>query len=117
MLREMALSKIHRATVTQAELHYEGSITLDENLMDAAGILPSERVQVLDLQNGERFETYTIAGPRGSGVVCVNGPAARLCQVGDTVVVICYGLLTNEEAKNHRIKVVHVDAQNLPLPS
>lgn len=115
MLREMAFAKIHRATVTQAELHYEGSITVDADLLDLAGILPSERVQVLDVQSGSRFETYTIAGPRGSGVICVNGPAARLCQVGDTVVIISYGLMTDEEAKAHSIRVVHVDDANRPL--
>lgn len=115
MLREMAFAKIHRATVTQAELHYEGSITVDADLLDRAGILPSERVQVLDVQSGSRFETYTIAGERGSGTICVNGPAARLCQVGDTVVVISYGLMTDEEARAHTIRVVHVDADNRPV--
>ncbi|MEN9353774.1 MAG: hypothetical protein RL318_1099 [Fibrobacterota bacterium] len=115
MLREMAFAKIHRATVTQAELHYEGSITVDANLLELAGILPSERVQVLDVQSGSRFETYTIAGEPGSGVICVNGPAARLCQVGDTVVIISYGLMTDEEARAHSIRVVHVDARNHPL--
>lgn len=115
MLREMAFAKIHRATVTQAELHYEGSITVDADLLDRAGILPSERVQVLDVQSGSRFETYTIAGERGSGTICVNGPAARLCQVGDTVVIISYGLMTDEEARAHAIRVVHVDADNRPV--
>ncbi len=115
MLREMAFAKIHRATVTQAELHYEGSITVDANLLDLAGILPSERVQVLDVQSGSRFETYTIAGERGSGTICVNGPAARLCQVGDTVVIISYGLMSDEEARAHTIRVVHVDTDNRPV--
>ena len=115
MMREMGKSKIHRATVTQAELHYEGSITVDALLLEAADILPGEKVQVVDISNGSRFETYTIPGPRGSGVVCVNGAAARLVHPGDLVILITYCLLPDEEARHHAMKVVLVDASNRPV--
>lgn len=106
MLVEMLKAKIHRVTVTQAELSYVGSITIDEDLLDAAGIRPHEKVSVVDVNNGERFETYTIKGERGSGTICVNGAAARKVQVGDIVIIIAYCLLTNEEADKHVPKVV-----------
>ena len=92
--------KIHRATVTQANLEYMGSITIDEELLELAGILPGERVQVVNNNNGARLETYTIAGKRGSGVICLNGAAARKAQVGDTVIIIAYAMMTKEEAQN-----------------
>ena len=102
----MLKGKIHRATVTQAELDYVGSITIDEDLLDAAGILEYEMVQIVDVENGNRFETYTIAGERGSGVICLNGAAARRVQVGDTVIIISYALMDFEEAKSFKPTVV-----------
>lgn len=96
---EVLKSKIHRIKITQAELHYVGSITIDEDLMDAANIIENEKVQVLNLNNGERLETYVIKGERGSGTVCMNGPAARKMQVGDIVIVISYASMPVEEAK------------------
>ncbi len=92
-------SKLHRLTITQADLHYVGSVTIDEDLLDAAGIIEGEKVQIVNVNNGERIETYTIVGERGSGVVCLNGPAARRCSPGDIVIVVAYGLLSLEEAK------------------
>ncbi|MBK8804880.1 MAG: aspartate 1-decarboxylase [Fibrobacteres bacterium] len=115
MLREMAKSKIHRATVTQAELHYEGSITVDSSLLQAADVLPGEKIQVVNIANGSRFETYTIAGPAGSGVICVNGAAARLVQPGDLVILITYCHLSDADARAHQMKVVFVDGKNRPL--
>ena len=115
MLYTMFHGKIHRATVTQAELNYMGSITIDEDLMEAAGILPGERVQIVNNNNGARLETYTICGERGSGVICLNGAAARLVQVGDKVIIIAYCQMTEEEAKNFVPKVVMVDENNKPL--
>lgn len=106
MLVEMMKSKLHCVQVTEANLNYMGSITIDEDLLEAAGILPGEKVQVVDNNNGERFETYTIRGERGSGCVCLNGAAARKVQVGDTVIIICYALMDYEEAKNFTPKVV-----------
>ena len=100
MLYNMFHGKIHRATVTQANLEYMGSITIDEELLELAGILPGERVQVVNNNNGARLETYTIAGKRGSGVICLNGAAARKAQVGDTVIIIAYAMMTKEEAQN-----------------
>jgi aspartate 1-decarboxylase len=105
-------SKIHRATVTEANLNYEGSITVDADLLDAAGILPHEQVQVLNVNNGERFDTYAIRGPRGSGVVCLNGPAARLAHVGDLVIVLTYAFMEREELERHTPTVVIVDEAN-----
>lgn len=110
-------SKIHRARVTEANLNYEGSVTLDADLLDAADILPHEQVQVLNLNNGERFDTYAIRGPRGSGVVCLNGPAARLAHVGDTVVIIAYAVMEREELERHVPRVVQVDDRNRPIPA
>jgi aspartate 1-decarboxylase len=108
-------SKIHRATVTEANLNYEGSVTLDDDLMEAANILPHEQVQVLNVNNGERFDTYAIRGPRGSGMVCLNGPAARLAQVGDMVIILTYAWMEREELERHTPKVVLVDERNRPL--
>ena len=108
----MLKSKIHRATVTQAELDYVGSITIDEALMDAAGILEYQQVQVVDVNNGERFETYTIAGERNSGIICLNGAAARCVQKGDKVIIMTYCSLTPEEAAEHKPTVVFVDNEN-----
>jgi len=98
---ELLKSKIHRVTVTEAELNYIGSITLDQDLMDAANMLENEKVQVLNINNGQRLETYVIKGKRGSGVVCLNGPAARLVQKGDIVIICAYAWMTPEEAKGH----------------
>ena len=105
-------SKIHRATVTEANLNYEGSVTIDADLMEAADILPHEQVQVLNVNNGERFDTYAIRGPRGSGVVCLNGPAARLAHVGDLVIILTYAVMEPEELRRHTPRVVIVDEQN-----
>ena len=108
----MLKGKIHRATVVQAELNYVGSITIDEALMEAAGILEYEQVQIVDIENGNRFETYVIAGERESGMICLNGAAARMVQVGDRVIIMCYAQVTPEEAKTHMPKVVFVDEDN-----
>lgn len=105
----MLKGKIHRATVVQAELDYVGSITVDMALLDAAGILEYEKVQIVDVNNGNRFETYTIAGERGSGLICLNGAAARCVQVGDKIILMAYCEMDNEEAKNHKPKVVFVN--------
>ena len=112
MLYTMFHGKIHRAVVTQARLDYMGSITIDEDLLDAAGILPGEKVQIVNNNNGERLETYTIAGERGSGVICLNGAAARKAQLGDVVIIIAYGLMDAKEAKENEPKVVMVDEHN-----
>jgi aspartate 1-decarboxylase len=105
-------SKLHRAIVTQAALHYEGSITIDSRLLEAADILPFERVQVVDVANGERFETYAVRGEAGTGMVCVNGAAARLVQVGDPVIIIAYAQMTPAEAKSHRPRIVILREDN-----
>ncbi|MGG1313427.1 MULTISPECIES: aspartate 1-decarboxylase [Cohnella] len=112
MLRQMMKSKIHRATVTEANLNYVGSVTIDQDLMESVDILPDEKVQIVNNHNGARFETYAIPGPRGSGVICLNGAAARLVQPGDTVIIIAYGYMTDEEAKRHKPKVAIVDGNN-----
>ena len=112
MLRTMMKSKIHRATVTQADLHYVGSVTVDEDLLDAADLLPGELVHIVDITNGARLETYTIAGERGSGVIGINGAAARLVQPGDLVILIAYGQMETAEARAYRPSVVFVDAGN-----
>lgn len=109
MLVQLVKSKIHRVTVTEANLNYVGSITIDQDLMDAAGILPGERVQVVDNNNGARLETYTIAGERGSGVICLNGAAARLVQPGDIVIIMAYAWLSYEEAQTFKPKMVFPD--------
>ena len=108
----MLKGKIHRATVVQAELNYVGSITVDEDLLDAAGIFEYEKVQIVDIDNGSRFETYTIAGERGSGLICLNGAAARCVQVGDKNIKMSYADMSLEEVKNHKPKVVFVDEMN-----
>ena len=112
MMLNLLKGKIHCATVTEANLQYMGSITIDEELMEKAGILPNERVQVVDNNNGARLETYTIPGPRGSGVICLNGAAARCAQVGDVVIIMAYAFFTEEEARTWKPKVVMVDAEN-----
>ncbi len=109
---ELLKCKIHRATVTDADLNYEGSITIDRALMDAAGIFPFERVGILDINNGARFDTYVIEGAKDSGTICLNGAAARLVQKGDLVIIVSYVSLTPEEAKNWKPTVVRVDAEN-----
>lgn len=108
----MLKSKIHRAVVVQAELNYVGSITIDSALMEAAGILEYEKVQIADVESGNRFETYVIAGEAGSGMICLNGAAARQVQVGDHVIIMAYAEMTPEEAKEHKPQVVFVDEQN-----
>lgn len=112
MIRTMLKSKIHRATITDSDLHYVGSITVDPDLLDAADILVHELVAVVDVDNGARFETYTIAGRRGSGEVKVNGAAARLVHTGDTVILISYGLFAPDELATYEPRVVHVDRSN-----
>ncbi len=112
MLLTMFKSKIHRATVTEANLNYVGSITIDEDLLDAAGILPGEKVQIVNNNNGERLETYTISGERGSGVICLNGAAARRVQPGDTVIIIAYCMIDALEAKNFKPSIVILGANN-----
>lgn len=114
MTLEMLKGKIHRATVRQAELDYVGSITVDRDLLDAAGILEYEKVQIVDINNGNRFETYTIAGERGSGMICLNGAAARCVSVGDKIILMAYAQFTPEEAASHRPRVVFVDGDNRP---
>jgi aspartate 1-decarboxylase len=112
MRRTMMKSKIHRATITEANLDYVGSITIDRELMDAADLLPNEKVQVVDNDNGARLETYVIEGPRGSGVICLNGAAARLVHPGDTIIIISYADLDDAEARRWEPTVVFVDADN-----
>jgi aspartate 1-decarboxylase len=112
MRRTMMKSKIHRATITEANLEYVGSITIDRELMDAADLLPNEKVQVVDNDNGARLETYVIEGPRGSGVICLNGAAARLVHPGDTIIIISYADLDDAEARSWEPTVVFVDADN-----
>ena len=108
----MLNGQIHRAVVTQAELNYVGSITIDTQLMEAAGMLEYEMVQIVDVENGNRFETYTIAGEAGSGMICLNGAAARQVAVGDHIIIMCYAQMTPEEAKEHKPKVVFVNDKN-----
>ncbi|MGN0155145.1 MAG: aspartate 1-decarboxylase [Lachnospiraceae bacterium] len=112
MLVNMLKGKIHRATVVQAELNYVGSITVDPVLMEAAGILEYEYVQIVDVENGNRFETYTIAGEPDSGMICLNGAAARQVAVGDHIIIMSYAQMTPEEAKEHKPHVVFVDEEN-----
>lgn len=108
----MLKAKIHRATVTQAELDYVGSITVDSELLEQSGILEYEKVQVVDINNGNRFETYTIAGESGSGIICLNGAAARCVDVGDKIIIMAYADMTPEEAKSHSPRVIFVDENN-----
>lgn len=112
MLLSMLKGKIHRAIVTQAELSYMGSITIDGKLLKETGILPGEKVQVVDNNNGNRFETYTIEGEYGSGIICLNGAAARKVCIGDEVIIIAYALMTPEEAKSFKPQIVFVDSKN-----
>ncbi len=109
---EVMKSKIHRARVTQAELNYVGSITIDEDLMDAADILANEKVQIVNNNNGARLETYVIPGERGTGTICLNGAAARMVQVGDIVIIISYALMDREEARAHKPRLVFPDDNN-----
>jgi aspartate 1-decarboxylase len=115
MFRTMMKSKIHRAIVTEANLKYVGSITIDEELMEVADILPNEKVQVVNNNNGARLETYVIPGERGSRTICLNGAAARLVQVGDEVIIISYGIFTDEASRTYQPKVVFVDTENNPV--
>ncbi len=108
----MFKSKIHKATVTEANLNYVGSVTIDKDLLDASGIMPHEKVQIVNNNNGARLETYVIEGEPGSGVICLNGAAARLVQPGDVVIIIAYCMLDNNEAKTHQPTVVFVDEKN-----
>lgn len=112
MMRTMFKSKIHRATVTQADLHYVGSVTIDADLLDAADLLPGELVHIVDITNGARLETYTIEGERGSGVIGINGAAAHLVHPGDRVIIISYAQVDDAEARTLRPKVVHVEGEN-----
>jgi len=112
MQRHMFKSKIHRATITSADLHYEGSLTVDEDLLDAADLVTYEEIQVVNVHNGQRFTTYVIPGPRGSGVIQLNGAAARLGEPGDLVILISYGIYDDREARTLQPRVVHVDSRN-----
>ncbi|TVY11650.1 aspartate 1-decarboxylase [Paenibacillus cremeus] len=112
MFRTMLKSKIHRATVTEANLNYVGSITIDQDLLDAVDMLPNEKVQIVNNNNGARLETYIIPGPRGSGVICLNGAAARLVQPGDVVIIISYVMLTEEEARKHTPQIAIMGENN-----
>lgn len=112
MYRNMMKSKIHRATVTEANLNYVGSITIDKAIMEAVDLLPNEKVQVVNNNNGARFETYVIEGERGSGVICLNGAAARLVQPGDTVIIISYAMMSDEEARNYQPRIAIMGENN-----
>jgi aspartate 1-decarboxylase len=112
MFRTMLKSKIHRATVTEANLNYVGSITIDEDLLDLLDMLPNEKVQIVNNNNGARFETYIIPGPRGSGVICLNGAAARLVHIGDTVIILSFVMLSDEEARKHQPKIAIMGENN-----
>jgi len=115
MFRTMMKSKLHRATVTEANLNYVGSITIDEDLMDSANIWENEKVQIVNNNNGARFETYVITGKRGSGVICLNGAAARQVQPGDQVIIISYAMMTETEAREHKPLITILDENNKPL--
>ena len=115
MYRHIMKSKIHRATVTEANLNYVGSITIDEDLMESADLLENEKVQIVNNNNGARLETYVIPGPRGTGVICLNGAAARLVQPGDSVIIISYAMISQEELASHKPTVVFVDEKNQPI--
>ena len=115
MIRNMMKSKIHRATVTQADLHYVGSVTIDADLMEAADLLEGEQVAIVDVTNGARLETYAIPGPRGSGVIGINGAAARLVHEGDLVIIISYGMFDDAQARALKPRVLHVDEKNRVL--
>jgi aspartate 1-decarboxylase len=116
MMIEVLKSKIHRVSVTESNLQYIGSITLDENLMEAANLIENEKVQVININNGERFETYVITGKRGSGIICLNGPAARKVQIGDIVIVLSFAMMEFEEAKKFKPAIIFPDpATNMLL--
>lgn len=112
MGRTMLTAKIHNATVTEANLHYVGSITIDSEILEQVDILPHERVQVVNNHNGERLETYVIAGPKGSGTICLNGAAARLVQPGDTVIIMAYAQMEDAKARRHQPRIAIMDRQN-----
>ncbi len=112
MLIQFCKSKIAHATITESNLYYEGSITIDEDLIKAVDIIPGEKVEVLNLNNGNRFDTYVIFGEAGSGHICLNGPAARQGLLGDKIIVLSYGMVTQEEAKTIQTKIVHLDDNN-----
>lgn len=113
--RPMMIAKIHRATVTQADLHYVGSVTIDAELMEAADLLPGQQVDIVDVTNGARLTTYAIPGEAGSGILCINGAAAHLVKTGDLVIIIAYGILADAEARTFEPKVVFVDEANRPI--
>lgn len=112
MFREMAKSKIHRATITEANLNYKGSITIDERLCRAADLLPGEKVTVIDLENGERFDTYVIVGEKNSGTICVNGGAARKVHIGDKCIIISYAMYDENDLNSYKMRIVHVNNSN-----
>ncbi len=112
---EVLKSKIHRVTITQAELHYVGSITLDEDLIDAANLVENEKVQILNINNGARLETYVIKGERGSGIVCLNGPAARHMMIGDIIIIVSYASMEFEEARQFKPTIIFPDNRNRPV--
>ncbi len=116
-MRKMLRGKIHRATITGADLHYEGSVTIDSDLLRSAGIIENEAVCIWDVNNGERFETYTIEGRRGSGIVCMNGACARLVHVGDVVLIMSFGWMEEAEAKSRKTELVFVDEKNRVVPA
>ncbi len=109
---QVVKSKIHRVKITQAELNYVGSVTIDQDLMEAANLIENERVQIVNINNGERLETYVIKGERGTGVICLNGPAARKAAIGDIVIIVSYGILDFEEAKTFKPSVIFPDSNN-----
>ncbi|EUJ31104.1 aspartate 1-decarboxylase [Listeria cornellensis] len=112
MMRSMMHGKIHRATVTEANLNYVGSITIDEAILEAVDMLPNEKVQIVNNNNGARLETYIIPGERNSGIICLNGAAARMTQVGDTIIIMAYGIFSEEEIANHQPKIVVLNEVN-----
>jgi aspartate 1-decarboxylase len=112
MFRHMMKAKIHRAVVTEANLHYIGSITIDEDIIDLVGMYPNEKVQIVNNHNGARLDTYIIAGPRGSGMICLNGAAARLVQTGDIIIIVSYAWMTDEEAQKHQPVIAIMDEHN-----
>jgi aspartate 1-decarboxylase len=112
MMIQIVKSKIHRVKITQAELNYVGSVTIDEALMEAANLIPNERVQIVNINNGERLETYVIKGERGSGIICLNGPAARKAAIGDIVIIVSYATMDFEEAKTFQPSVIFPDSNN-----
>ena len=115
MYIEVVKSKIHQVKVTEANLYYVGSVTIDEDLMDAANLIPNEKVQVVNINNGERIETYVIKGERGSGQICLNGPAARKCVVGDTIIIMSYAMMDFDEAKKFKPAIIFPDTETNKL--